>query len=170
MAYDDEQVNPRRDLDDIEMPTTYSGEVVQGATLVTDQVFVQLDHVDQEDDDDISPIPQRVGPCTWSSRGVDFPKVRDRVLVAFSDSGEPWLVEWTPLIPTPISGTGDKTYTHTQGSTATVWSVDHNLGKKPSIQSFDNSGNEIIGEVVHINTNSAIITFSQAVAGVAYCN
>jgi hypothetical protein len=162
MAYDDEQVNPRRDLDDIEMPTTYTGEVVQGATL---------DHVDQEDDDDISPIPQRVGPCTWSARGLDFPKAGDRVLVAFADSGEPWLIEWTPAIPTPLgSGTGDKAYTHTQSTPATVWSISHNLGKNPNITSFDNSGVENIGEVVHLNTNSAMITFAFAFAGVAYCN
>jgi hypothetical protein len=103
MSYDDEAVDPRRDLAEIEMPTTYTGEVIQGASTLGDPVFVQLDNVDEEDDDDISPTPQRVGPCSYSPRGVDLPKVGDRVLVAFSDNGEPWLAEWVPTVPTPLA-------------------------------------------------------------------
>ncbi len=67
-------------------------------------------------------------------------------------------------------GGDDKNYTHTQGTSATTWSVLHNLGKYPSVTIVDSSGNEIVGEVKHNSVNDLTVTFSTAISGKVYCN
>lgn len=64
----------------------------------------------------------------------------------------------------------DKHYAHTQASASTLWTINHSLGKYPSVTIFDSSGSEWVGEVTHTDTNTLTVAFSSAFGGVAYLN
>lgn len=58
-------------------------------------------------------------------------------------------------------------YIHTQSVAATVWTVNHDLGIRPSVATFSLGGVEIIGAVQHLSINTLTITFNTAIAGTA---
>jgi hypothetical protein len=64
----------------------------------------------------------------------------------------------------------DVSYVHTQSSALSIWTVNHNLGFKPSVEILSTGGAEIEGEVVHVSNNQLMIYFVMAVAGEARCN
>lgn len=68
-----------------------------------------------------------------------------------------------------ISG-GDKSYTHTQISPASIWNITHGLGKYPSVTVVDSGGNKVMGDVKYINLNTVELSFTSAFAGIAYLN
>jgi hypothetical protein len=59
-------------------------------------------------------------------------------------------------------------YTHTQGSSSTVWTLEHNLGFYPSVSVFMSSGDIVEGAIEHQDVNNLTITFSVAISGTAY--
>ncbi len=65
-----------------------------------------------------------------------------------------------------IEGAG--TFVYTQVIASTTWNIVHNLGYIPNIFTVDNSGNTIEGIITPVNINTIQITFSSAVAGIAY--
>ena len=67
-------------------------------------------------------------------------------------------------------GGADKAYTHEQNSGATIWSVAHNLGKRPSVTVVDVNNVQGYGIVTHTNANNLTITFPGSTTGKAYCN
>lgn len=71
---------------------------------------------------------------------------------------------------TEVEGTGDKHFEFTQTEPEGTWTIKHNLGKHPSVQSFDMDGEQIIGAISHTSTDELTITFTPALAGVAYLN
>jgi hypothetical protein len=75
--------------------------------------------------------------------------------------------------PGPMSGGGggvDLSYTFTQNTPASVWTITHNLGKRPSITVMDSGGNTCYGDVQYTSVNAVTITFGGAFSGVAYLN
>ena len=62
------------------------------------------------------------------------------------------------------------TFTFTQGAPATVWYVQHDLEKFPSVSVINNNNIIVIGQVEYINKNNLTITFSAAFTGKAYLN
>lgn len=78
---------------------------------------------------------------------------------------------WTDL---PYTGIDSQaliplvSYTHTQGSAATVWTVNHNLGFYPSVTVFLSSGDVVEGAIEHQDSNTLTVTFSVAISGTAY--
>lgn len=69
-----------------------------------------------------------------------------------------------------ISGGGDKNFTFVQGVPSAVWTIQHNLGKFPSVTVVDTAGTEVEGEVRHIDNNSLVLEFSAGFAGQASLN
>jgi len=66
---------------------------------------------------------------------------------------------------------GDLSYTHQQMVPAAVWTITHNLGKRPSVDVFDSTGHgPVFGDVEHVSDNQLAITFGAAFGGVAYLN
>ena len=72
---------------------------------------------------------------------------------------------------------GDKNILHTQSSASNSWTVNHNMGKYPSVSivECDPSANEtdgdlVIGEVTYNSINQLTIKFAAAISGVAYIN
>jgi len=88
-------------------------------------------------------------------------------------------VQKTIVIPTTTTsvsikgvtgGGGDAHYTHTQSTPEAVWTVTHNLGKKPSVVVVDSADTVVMGEIEYINLNSVRLTFVGAFSGKAYFN
>lgn len=70
----------------------------------------------------------------------------------------------------PPGPSGDKHYTHTQGSASSTWTITHNLGKMPSVVVVDSADNYVVGEVHYDSLNQVTVTFGSAFAGKAYLN
>ena len=70
-----------------------------------------------------------------------------------------------------IGGKGDANYVHDQGTTASIWNVQHNLGKKPSVTVVSSTDAVVYGIVEYIDNNNVKLTFeSGAFSGKAYFN
>ena len=63
-----------------------------------------------------------------------------------------------------------ETYKHTQNLAATTWTVNHNLGKQPSITVVDSAGTEMTASVNFPDDNTAVISLSYAISGEAFAN
>ncbi len=57
-----------------------------------------------------------------------------------------------------------------QSSAATVWTIQHNLGKNPSVRIEDATGADIVGLIDYVDNNNLVITFEIAIEGTAYLN
>jgi hypothetical protein len=64
---------------------------------------------------------------------------------------------------------GDRNFTSDFGVTADL-TVQHGLGKYPSVTVINSAGDEVEGEVKHVDTNSLRVTFSAPFAGTVICN
>lgn len=72
-------------------------------------------------------------------------------------------------------GVGDKHYHHVQPSAAAVWTVNHGLGKNPSVRVLDTSGKRVRPIVVDLDTNTLELHFYGGgnpadTGGEAFCN
>lgn len=65
---------------------------------------------------------------------------------------------------------GDSSYVHHQTPAASVWTIVHNLGKYPAVETSDLARNEIYGDVDWVDLNTVTVTFAGAVDGYAYLN
>jgi len=63
-----------------------------------------------------------------------------------------------------------ETYFHDQGVPSQVWTVQHNLNKRPSVTVVDSAGSDVIGKISYINDNELTITFNASFSGSAYLN
>lgn len=79
---------PRRDALDIAPGSVaYEGVVSTAPAAVDDTMLVTLPGVDGGE--------HEFGPCPWGpERAAGLPAEGDRVLVMFSDDGDPWVVMW----------------------------------------------------------------------------
>ncbi len=66
----------------------------------------------------------------------------------------------------PPSGSG-VAFVHQQWVPIVVWSVNHNLGLRPTVSVLDTGGNEVQADVVHLSANQLQIRFALPVAGLA---
>lgn len=69
-----------------------------------------------------------------------------------------------------VANVEDSNYIHTQAVAQTTWTINHNLGKLPSIRMKDGSGNNLVGQVTSDTANSMTVEFNVAVDGVAILN
>ena len=101
----------------------------------------------------------------------EIPSLEDRDLLLISDlSSEKNLTKRVELGELTTYINSSNTFTFTQGSPATVWNVQHNLGKFPSVSVINNNGIIVNGQVEYIDNNNLTITFSAAFPGKAYLN
>ena len=90
-------------------------------------------------------------------------QVEDIEILAVAEQGPPG-------IQGPPGGGADATYTHTQSSPATVWTIAHNLGRYPSITVVDNLGGQLYPDVRYLDADIVQITHSVPLTGRAFCN
>ena len=70
-----------------------------------------------------------------------------------------------------IGGGSDAHYVHQQGSPASIWNIQHNLSKKPSVTVVSSTDAVVYGVVEYIDNNNVKLTFeSGAFSGKAYFN
>ena len=65
---------------------------------------------------------------------------------------------------------GVPTFVFTQAVPTTVWNVNHNLGKFPSVSVVNNNNILMYGNTTYVDTNNLIITFTAGFSGKAYLN
>ena len=65
---------------------------------------------------------------------------------------------------------GDKTFVYTQDVPSTLWNVQHDLDKFPSVSVVNNNNVAMYGEVIYIDQNNLQIEFSAGFSGKAYMN
>lgn len=70
----------------------------------------------------------------------------------------------------PGSGEGGGVFTHIQTVAAATWTIVHNLGFNPAITVVDSAGSVIIGALQYTDTTTAVVRFSGATSGKAYCS
>lgn len=63
-----------------------------------------------------------------------------------------------------------KTFTFEQGIASNTWTINHNLGKHPSIQLVDSSGRVFEADREYTSENQVIIHLQSATTGFAYLN
>lgn len=64
----------------------------------------------------------------------------------------------------------DKHYEHTQSVASATWTINHNLGKFPSVTVLDSEGRECVGDLVHNSVNQCTGNFGSSFGGKAICN
>lgn len=58
-------------------------------------------------------------------------------------------------------------YVHTQGVASDTWTINHNLGYQPQVETYSVGGVQMFGDVTHTSVNQTIVTFNTALAGTA---
>ena len=71
------------------------------------------------------------------------------------------------LADRPSTEGANKTYQFVQVSPARVWTVNHNLGLRPSVSIVDSGGAEIEADVRHSSPNQLVIYFAIPMSGLA---
>ncbi len=64
----------------------------------------------------------------------------------------------------------DKNFVFTQGTASTVWNIQHDLNKFPSVSVVNNNNVLMYGETTYVDTNNLTINFSAGFSGKAYLN
>lgn len=104
-------------------------------------------------------IPYRIGPivrpnffygASSGSVEIDSPLVHDDVLKVIQG------------IPGPP---GEGTQEYVQASASAVWTITHNLGRKPLIQLLTVGGVHMLGDITHLSDNVIQINFDVPLAG-----
>lgn len=62
------------------------------------------------------------------------------------------------------------THIHHQSQTSAEWTINHNLGKFPSVTIADSAGNVFFPAIKYVNENTCIVTMNAPMSGVAYLN
>jgi len=62
------------------------------------------------------------------------------------------------------------TYTHTQAQSEAVWTITHNLHRKPSVTIVTSTEAVVIGDVFYTSDDRLTVTLSYANSGKAYLN
>lgn len=61
-------------------------------------------------------------------------------------------------------------YTHNQSTASATWTINHNLGFKPSVELYSAGSREIEGDVLHTSINQTVVTFTSSITGFARLN
>ncbi len=64
----------------------------------------------------------------------------------------------------------NSTYTFIQSSASSVWTIQHDLERHPSVTVVDSSGNVVVGYINYNNINQITLTFTAPFSGKAYLN
>lgn len=61
-------------------------------------------------------------------------------------------------------------YTHNQAVPNTIWLINHNLGRFPSVTIVDSASAQVFGDTIYISDSVIRLEFSAAFSGTAYLN
>lgn len=101
---------------------------------------------------------------------------RAGMLVFTLDSESYWRLLSPPWLGTDADwmlfngGGGGGTYTHTQNTASTVWTVNHPLNGNPSVVIIDSGGNNVEGTIAYVTNSQLTLTFEYPISGTAQLN
>ena len=73
-----------------------------------------------------------------------------------------------PAGPAGVAGAaGAPAYVHVQAVASDTWTINHNLGYRPSVELLSDGGMEFYGDVLHVSANDVICSFLAPVSGLA---
>lgn len=72
-----------------------------------------------------------------------------------------------PPGPPGPAGAAGNAYIHTQATVSATWTINHNLGYRPSVELLDSGSQEIDGDIAHPSVNQVVVTLSPPTAGLA---
>lgn len=64
----------------------------------------------------------------------------------------------------------DQTFVYEQNTLSDEWTIDHNLGRFPSVSVIDSAGTVVVGDVRYLNENTIVCSFNAPFIGTAYLN
>ena len=73
----------------------------------------------------------------------------------------------TVIAQGPQGPPGGAAFVYQQAAPATTWTINHNLGYKPSVELLDSGSQEIDGDVSHPSDNQTVVILNPASAGFA---
>lgn len=119
-------------------------------------------------------VQEVLGTLTLEDTGQTVHVVQETAdVVAVAEQGPPGPAGANgaagPVGPVGPAGT-DATYVHDQGAPSTVWTINHNLGKRPAVFVENSAGDDMIGEIDHPTVNQTVLTFSASTGGKAFLN
>lgn len=79
----------------------------------------------------------------------------------------PTAVDVVEVIHPGPQGPAGQVYVHQQSTAAAVWTINHNLGFRPSVELLDSGSQEIDGQIAHPSVNQTVVTLQPASAGIA---
>lgn len=65
-------------------------------------------------------------------------------------------------------GEGYSSYLHNQIAASDVWDITHGLDRYPNVVIMDSAGNEVYGDVQHVNATRVVLMFSAPFSGTAH--
>ena len=68
------------------------------------------------------------------------------------------------------AGAGFDTYIHNQPTASAEWTINHHLGRYPSVTVIDSGGSVVVGDVQYVDKCTIIVRFQSAFSGKAYLN
>jgi hypothetical protein len=71
------------------------------------------------------------------------------------------------------TGGGDLTFVYNQKTSSSEWTINHNLGKYPSVTiigEFDTGKESVLGDIEYIDKDTLKILFETPITGTAYLN
>ena len=74
--------------------------------------------------------------------------------------------------PTTVNNifTTDANHVHTQGTPASQWVINHNLGKKCSVTVVDSANEVVVGQITYNSVNQVTLDFDGSFSGKAFFN
>jgi len=69
--------------------------------------------------------------------------------------------------PEGPQGPAGVSFTHTQASPATTWTINHNLGHRPTVEVFNSGGQTVVATVENPSVNQTVVRHNVALAGSA---
>ena len=97
---------------------------------------------------------------------VNVTAVSNTVTVTENDGGTT-VVTATTVGPQGPKGEAGAGYNHQQTTASTTWTINHNLGFRPSVELLDSGSQVIEGDVSHPSINQTVVTLNLATAGLA---
>jgi len=111
----------------------------------------------------IRQVGGRGGPGEQGLRGYGIPDGGVDGQFLTKDTDTPFQYRWeTPIL-------ADKNFV-VDFTTLSVVPVNHNLNKYPSVTVIDSAGDQVEGEVYHMNTSQLVVRFASAFSGRVTCN
>jgi len=69
--------------------------------------------------------------------------------------------------PQGPQGTAGVSFTHTQSTPSSTWTINHNLGYRPVVELLTTGGERFDADVTHVSVNQTVVTLNFPLAGSA---